>query len=118
MFGVAEDILLDGLVGRTCERLSVGAGLVELNFDGGWKLTIESGWVLEESAGNTISASRQALLDHADRLTALVGARVAGAVPRPPDRVEIDFGATGKLFVIDDSDVLESFSIEPIGVIV
>lgn len=118
MFGVAEDIELDGLVGRKFEQLSVGPGCLELAFGDSWKLNIESGWVLQASSGETIQVARDALLDSAEQLTPLVGATVVAAVALPPDRVAIDFASAGKLFLIDDSDMLESFSIEPIGVIV
>ena len=65
-----------------------------------------------------MEAERDTLLDSVDQLTRLVGAVVEFAVPRPPDRIEIDLGEKGRLVLIDDSDMLESFSIEPIGIIV
>ena len=118
MFGVAEDLMLDGLIGRTVEKLSVGAGRIELSFDDGWKLTIESGWEFSEADGRISTANRAELLDSADQLTGLIGKTVTVAEPQPPDRLVMTFGSVGRLVLIDDSEVLESFSIEPIGVIV
>lgn len=118
MFGVAEDIDLTGLVGRKLQRISVGAERLELGFDDDWLVNIECAWRLEGSAGLLAEAERDTLLDSVDQLTRLVGTVVEFAVPRPPDRIEIDLGEKGRLVLIDDSDLLESFSIEPIGIIV
>jgi len=118
LFGVAEDIDLTGLVGRKLQRISIGVERFELSFDDGWLLNIECAWRLDGSAGLIVEAERDTLLDSVDQLTRLVGAVVEFAVPRPPDRIEIDLGEKGRLVLIDDSDMLESFSIEPIGIIV
>ena len=118
MFGVAEDIDLTGLVGRKLQRISVGVERLELGFDDDWLLNIECSWRLEGSAGLIAEGERSALLDGADKLTRLVGSVVEFAVPRSPDRIDVDFGEQGRLVLIDDSDLLESFSIEPIGIIV
>lgn len=118
MFGVAEDIDLFGLVGRTLERISVGAMQFELGFDAGWLVRVECGWRLNGDAGEIVASEREELLEHLDELKALVGATAIEARPVPPDRIEIDFGTAGTLVLIDDSEMLESLSIEPIGIVV
>jgi len=118
LFGVAEDIDLTGLVGKKLQRISVGVDRFELGFDDGWSLNIECAWRLEGSAGLIAEAERDTLLESVDHLKRLVGAVVEFAVPRPPDRIEIDLGGQGRLVLIDDSDLFESFSLEPIGIIV
>ena len=118
MFGVAEDIDLTGLVGRKLQRISVGVDRFELGFEDEWLLNIECTWRLEGSAGPIAEGERDNLIASVDQLKRLVGAVVEFAVPRPTDRIEIDFGEKGRLVLIDDSDLLESFSIEPIGIIV
>ena len=118
MFGVAEDIELTGLVGRKLQKISVGTERLELGFDDGWSLNIECSWRLEGNAGLIAEEERSTLLDGVDKLTRLVGSTVEFAVPRPPDRIELDFGEQGRLVLIDDSELFESFSIEPIGIIV
>ena len=118
VFGVAEDIDLSGLTGRTVEQLSAGLGRIEMGFDDEWQISIECSWTLTAETGRPTAATRDTLLDHADALKRLIGARVIAAEAQAPDRVIIDFGPKGRLELIDDSDQLESFSIEPIGVIV
>ena len=46
MFGVAEDIDLSGLTGRTVEQLSAGLGRIEMGFDDEWQISIECSWTL------------------------------------------------------------------------
>ena len=118
LFGVAEDIDLTGLVDRKLQSISVGAERLELNFDDNWSLNFECSWCLEGGAGSIAEGNREALLDDVEKLTRLVGFMVEFAVPRPPDRIEIDFGKQGRLVLIDDSELLESFSIDPIGIVV
>ncbi|MAF82818.1 MAG: hypothetical protein CL797_01790 [Chromatiales bacterium] len=118
LFGVAEDIDLSGLVDRKLQSISVSAERLELDFDDDWSLSFECSWCLEGSAGSIAEGDRDALLDDAEKLTRLVGSVIEFAVPRPPDRIEIDFGKQGRLILIDDSELLESFSIDPIGIVV
>lgn len=118
MFGVAEDIDLSGLIGRKLERISVGVDRFELGFDDDWSLNIECAWRLEGSTGLIAEGERGTLLEEVNQMTRIIGSVVRFAEPRPPDRVEIDLGEQGRLILMDDSDMLESFSIEPIGIIV
>lgn len=118
MFGVAEDLDLTGLVDKTLQSISVGAQQLELSFDDDWSVYLQGAWQLETREGQVTESSREALLQTIDELKPLVGGVVEFAAPMPPDRVTLEFGIRGRLTLFDDSDVSESFAIEPIGVVV
>lgn len=118
MFGVAEDLDLSGLVDKTLHGISVGAQQLELAFDDDWSVFLQGPWQLEASTGQVTEGTRENLLLTVDNLKPLVGGIVEFAAPMPPNRITLEFGMRGRLTLIDDSELVESFSIEPIGVVV
>ena len=118
MFGVAEDLELSGLKGKKLTRLAVSEERVELGFEDDWRVTIECTWRLEHGRDVVAVGGREHLLEEIDKLNVLVGAPVSAIEARPPDRIVLQFPDNRTLTVIDDSDILESFSIDPIGVVV
>jgi hypothetical protein len=118
MFGVADDLDLSGLKGRTLQQLSIGEARLELAFDDDWTLSIECAWRLDGSAGELGNGGRGRLVDEIAALRPLVGLAIDTASPAPPDRIELAFEKGYRLVIIDDNEMFEAFSIEPIGVIV
>ncbi|MBT8442058.1 MAG: hypothetical protein KJO76_06720 [Gammaproteobacteria bacterium] len=118
MFGVAEDLELSGLHGRQLKQLAVAAERIELGFDDEWRITIEGSWRLERGAEVLGSGGRGRLLDEVDKLNDIVGSTATGVEVKPPDRIVLTMADASTLTLIDDSDLLESFSIDPIGVVV
>ena len=118
MFGVAEDLDLSGLVDKTLQSISIGAQQLKLAFDDDWSVYLQGPWQLETAAGQVAEGKRESLLLTVDDLKPLVGGIVEFAAPMPPDRITLEFGMRGRLTLIDDSELVESFSIEPIGVVI
>ena len=118
MFGVAEDLELSGLKGKKLTRLAVSEERVELGFEDDWRISIECAWRLEQGTDVVASGGRGHLLEEIDKLNPVVGLAVSMIEARPPDRIVLSFGDDRILTIIDDSDMLESFSIDPIGVVV
>lgn len=118
MFGVAEDLELSGLQGRQLKQVAVGAERIELGFDDEWRITIECSWRLERAGEVIASGGRGRLLDEVDRLNEIVGSKATRVDVNSPDRIVLTMADTSTLTLIDDSEMLESFSIDPIGVVV
>ncbi|MFW2404687.1 MAG: hypothetical protein ACN4GT_07955 [Gammaproteobacteria bacterium] len=118
MFGVAEDLDLSGLQGNLLKQLAVGSERIELGFDDDWRITIECSWRLERGGEVIATGGRGRLLDEVDRLNEIVGSKTARIEVKSPDRIVLTMADSSTLTLIDDSDMLESFSIDPIGVVV
>jgi len=118
MFGVAEDLELSGLQDRQLKQLAVGSERIELGFGDEWRITIECSWRLERGGDVVATGGRGRLLDEVDRLNDIVGSKATRIDVKPPDRIVLTMADTSTLTLIDDGDMLESFSIDPIGVVV
>jgi hypothetical protein len=113
MYGVPANLDLTRFIDATLEQICIGQYQIQFHFHPVVSISVEGDWRLQGPAGNVVDQSQENVAREAYRLHHLLGKRVVRASVDPPRSLTLHFECGHELWVFDNSERFESFSIQP-----
>lgn len=114
MYGVSEDIPLQGFMGQEVVLIGLSRHMIHIHFDAGGEIAVEGQWELTDREGRIIDQSLELdqLPDSRDvyRVHRLLGARARRYTVHPPTSFTIGFD-TGFALTVYDNERWVSFQL-------
>jgi hypothetical protein len=113
MYGVPANLDLTQFIDATLEQVCIGQFQVQFHFHPVGSIGVEGDWKLQGPDGSIVDQNQENENREVFRLHQLLGKRVVRTSVDPPRSLTLHFELGHELWVFDNSEQFESFSIQP-----
>jgi hypothetical protein len=117
MNAILADLDLSSLVGAEVEQNCLGMWQVQIRFNSGASISIEGDWVFSDEQGRVIDRNSDSIRQRPFQLHRLLQRVVVATEISPPLSLSLRFTWGYVLTLTVSNGGYESFSIEPLGII-
>jgi len=119
MYGVPKDLPLQRFVGDSICQIAVGLHDVHFHFNKAGNINVDGGkWQIHDASGAVVDESIEGLPSTRQqyRVHVIIDSEVVKSEIDAPRSFTLTFSSGHKLTIFDDSEMYESFSIQPDGI--
>jgi uncharacterized protein DUF6188 len=118
MYGVPQDLSLQGFHGATLTQVAIGEFQIQFHFEPAGEIAVEGRWELRDQSGCLVDHAEENSSRDVYRVHQLLGRQVTASRVDAPDSIALVFDGGQTLTVFDSSVTHESFTIQPGDVVV